>query len=115
MEMPGNSVASKLKIKELNGQERPVARGGHKCGFGGEERAEALVVRERRAQLIEDIAYKLTDLITIISGRVELLSESVPSIHIKDLQEIRQTALKGVVFSELLLRSVQACRKEMGI
>jgi len=87
---------------------------GTGIGFGPNT-AEALVVRERRAQLIEDIAYKLTDLITIISGRVELLSESVPSIHIKDLQEIRQTALKGVVFSELLLRSVQACRKEMGI
>ena len=77
--------------------------------------AEALMVRERRAQLIEDIAYKLTDLITIISGRVELLSESVPSVHVKDLQEIRQTAMRGVAFSELLLRSVQACRKEMGI
>ncbi len=77
--------------------------------------AEALMVRERRAQLIEEIAYKLTDLITIISGRVELLTESVPSVHVKDLQEIRQTAMKGVAFSELLLRSVQACRKEMGI
>lgn len=79
------------------------------------ETAEVLMVRERRAQLIEDIAYKLTDLITIISGRVELLSESVPSIHLRDLQEIRQTAMKGVAFSEMLLRSVRACRKEMGI
>jgi len=87
---------------------------GNGTGFGPDT-AEALVVRERRAQVIEDIAYKLTDLITIISGRVELLSESVPSVHIKDLQEIRRTALKGVAFSELLLRSVQACRKEMGI
>jgi hypothetical protein len=76
---------------------------------------EVLTVRERRANLIEDIAYKLTDLITIISGRVELLCETVPSAHLRDLHEIRKTAMKGAVFSELLLRSVQACRKEMGI
>jgi hypothetical protein len=92
--------------------ERPEQSGGDGFSPGI---AEALTERERRAQLIEDIAYKLTDLITIISGRVELLSERVPSVHVKDLQEIRQTAMKGVAFSELLLQSVQACRKEMGI
>jgi hypothetical protein len=69
--------------------EKPEQSGGNGFPAGT---AEALMERARRAQLIEDIAYKLTDLITIISGRVELLSERVPSVHVKDLQEIRQTA-----------------------
>ena len=77
--------------------------------------SDPVTVREQRAKLIEEIAYKLTDLVTIISGRIELLCETVPRMHLKDLHEIRTTAMKGVAFSELLLRAVQACRREMGL
>src|SRR5256885_2862367 len=39
---------------------------------------EVIEVRAKRAKLIEEISYQLTELITIISGRVEILNERVP-------------------------------------
>ncbi len=49
---------------------------------------EGLRVRADRAKLIEEISYRLTDLFTIISARVELLSDKVPGNCRDDLQAI---------------------------
>lgn len=106
-------VRQTAALKEAVQELAESFRSGDACGDPG--KAGPAMAREQRANLIEGIAYKLTDLITIISGRVELLCEAVPSVHLKDLHEIRTTAMKGVAFSELLLRAVQACRREMGL
>ena len=76
---------------------------------------EALRVRADRAKLIEEISYRLTDLITIISARVELLSDKAPGNCRHDLQAIRTAAMKGVQFSKRLLQAAQDCRREIGL
>jgi len=70
--------------------------------------------RAKRAKLIEEISYQLTDLITIISGWVEILNERVPSIFLEDLQAIRKAVMKGVEFSKQLHLAALACRREIG-
>jgi len=74
-----------------------------------------LRVRADRAKLIEEISYRLTDLITIISARVELLSDKVPGNCRDDLQAIRAAAMKGVQFSKRLLQAAQDCRRGIGL
>ncbi len=76
---------------------------------------EALHVRAERARLIEEISYRLTDLITIISARVELLSDKAPRDCRDDLLAIRTAAMKGVEFSKRLLQAAQDCRREIGL
>jgi hypothetical protein len=76
---------------------------------------QALRVRAERAKLIEEISYRLTDLITIISARVELLSEKAPGNCLQDLQAIRTAAMTGVQFSKRLLQAAQDCRREVGL
>ncbi len=76
---------------------------------------EALRVRADRAKLIEEISYRLTDLITIISARVELLGDKAPGNCRHDLQAIRTAAMKGVQFSKRLLQAAQECRREIGL
>ena len=71
-------------------------------------------VRALRAKRIEEIAYKLTDLVTVICARAELLLESAPLVCQKELLAIRDTAKNGVAFSLQLLQAVEACRKEIG-
>lgn len=75
---------------------------------------EALRVRADRAKQIEEISYRLTDLITIISARVELLTEKGPSNCRHDLLAIRAAALQGVQFSKRLHQAAQDCRREIG-
>jgi hypothetical protein len=53
-------------------------------------------------------------LITIISARVELLSEKAPGNCWHDLLAIRAEAMKGVQFSKRLLQAAQDCRREIG-
>jgi hypothetical protein len=71
-------------------------------------------IRALRAKRIEEIASKLTDLVTVICGRAELLLESAPLVCQKELLAIRDTAKNGVAFSLQLLQAVEACRKEIG-
>jgi len=71
-------------------------------------------IRALRAKRIEEIAYKLTDLVTVICGRAELLLEAAPLVCQKELLAIRDTAKSGVAFSLQLLQAVEACRKEIG-
>jgi hypothetical protein len=76
---------------------------------------EALRVRANRAKLIEEVSYRLTDLITIISARVELLSDKAPGNCWHDLLAIRAAALKGVEFSKRLHQAARECRREIGL
>lgn len=41
-------------------------------------RAETLRIRADRARVIEQATYRLTDVFTVISARIEILSESYP-------------------------------------
>jgi hypothetical protein len=76
---------------------------------------EASRVRAARAKLIEEISYRLTDLITIISVRIELLSDKAPGNCWHDLLAIRAAALKGVEFSKRLHQAARDCRSEIGL
>lgn len=74
-----------------------------------------VLVRANRAKRIEEISYRLTDLVTIVSGLMDILSDKVPSIDRQDLQAIRNTAIKGAEFSKQLLVAVRDCRREIGM
>ena len=76
---------------------------------------EPSFVRAQRAKLIEEISYRLTDLITIISARLEILGEQAPSTLRGELLRTRDIAIKGVEFSKLLLRAAQDCRREINM
>jgi hypothetical protein len=87
------------------------------CGIPSADSAasEALLVRAARAKLIEETSYRLTDLFSVISGQVEILSEKLPSIHREGLAAIRNAAMKGVEFNKRLFGAAQDCRREIGL
>lgn len=76
--------------------------------------SEAAGIRAARAKLIEETTYRLTDLFTIISGRVEILSEKVPDICRQELLAIREVLARGVELNRRLYLTAQACRREIG-
>jgi hypothetical protein len=71
-------------------------------------------IRAARAKLIEETTYRLTDLFTIISGRIEILSEKVPDLCRQELQAIREVLTRGVELNNRLYLAAQACRREIG-
>ena len=75
---------------------------------------EAARIRAARAKLIEETTYQLTDLFTIISGRIEILSEKVPEICRQELLAIREVLTRGVELNNRLYLAAQACRREIG-
>ena len=75
---------------------------------------EAVRIRAARAKLIEETTYRLTDLFTIISGRIEILSEKVPDLCRQELQAIRDVLIRGVELNSRLYLAAQACRREIG-
>jgi len=75
---------------------------------------ESVRVRRERANLIEKTTYQITDLLTIISGRIEILSDKVPEICKGELLEIRKVVTRGVELNKRLFQAVQACRQEIG-
>jgi hypothetical protein len=99
----------------LRGEESGTENGQHGSKCFKADTGEVIVVRAKRAKLIEEISYQLTDLITIISGRVEILNERVPNVFREDLQAIRKAAMKGVEFSKQLRLAALACRREIGV
>lgn len=74
--------------------------------------AERVRKRVARAKLIEQTTYRLTDLLTIISGRIEILSEKVPVPCKAELLAIRIELKKGVELNERFLLAAQACQRE---
>jgi hypothetical protein len=99
----------------LPGEECGTEKGQHASTCSQADTGEVVVVRGKRAKLIEEISYQLTDLITIISGRVEILNESVPNVFLEDFEAIRKAAMKGVEFSKQLRLAALACRREIGV
>ncbi|OLB38896.1 MAG: hypothetical protein AUH11_05660 [Acidobacteria bacterium 13_2_20CM_57_17] len=107
-----------------SGQDSQASLPGEECGTEKSQHGrtcsqantgELVVVRAKRAKLIEEISYQLIDLITIISGRVEILNGRVPNAFLEDLQAIRKAAMKGMEFSKQLRLAALACRREIGV
>jgi hypothetical protein len=70
-------------------------------------------LRAARAKLIEETTYRLTDLLTIISGRIDILSDKVPPTVKQELVAIRAEVKKGVELNERFFLVAQACRREV--
>lgn len=75
---------------------------------------EAARIRAARAKFIEETTYRLTDLFTIISARLELLGENVPEALRLELLGIRNILARGVELNNRLYLTAQACRREIG-
>src|SRR5439155_25541 len=60
----------------LPGEECGAKNGPHGKTCSRADTGEVIEVRAKRAKLIEEISYQLTDLITIMSGRVEILNDT---------------------------------------
>ena len=75
---------------------------------------DAARIRAARAKLIEETTYHLTDLFTIISGRIEILSDKLPDIWQHELLAIRNVLKRGVELNNRLYLAAQACRREIG-
>lgn len=71
---------------------------------------EAERIRAARAKLIEETTYRLTDLFTIVSARIELLSDKAPTALREELAAIRKVVLHGVELNKRLFQVAQACR-----
>jgi hypothetical protein len=92
-----------------------VSEPGQECGATHPPPVSgAAHVRAARAKLIEETTYRLTDLFTIISGRIEILSEKVPEICRQELLAIRNVLARGVELNNRLYLAAQACRREIG-
>jgi|SRR5215470_15623188 len=75
---------------------------------------ETVRIRAARAKFIEETTYHLTDLFTIISARLEMLSEKVPEGFRPELLGIRGVLARGVELNHRLYLTAQACRQEIG-
>jgi len=69
-------------------------------------------VRIARANLIEETTYRLTDLFTIVSARIELLGDKVPAACRDELEAIRNVLIRGVELNKRLVQAAQSCRRE---
>jgi len=80
-----------------------------------EVKSDPVRARAARAKLVEDTAYQIIDLFTIISGRIELLIDRTPAEHQYELAAIRKVVVNGVRLSDQLLQASRACRLELGV
>lgn len=65
--------------------------------------------------MIEDTTYRITDLFTIVVGRIEILIDRLPTTYRDDLAVIRKVVLDGVKLNEQLLLASRACRRDIGL
>jgi hypothetical protein len=70
--------------------------------------------RAARAKLIEESTYQLTDLFTIISGRIDILTDKLTGTCRHDLLAMRTAVTKGMQLNNRLLLVARACRRELG-
>jgi len=77
--------------------------------------SDVLQVRAARAKLIEDTTYRLTDLFTVVSARIQILSDKVPTACRDELFAIRKVLLDCVELNRRLFQAAEACRREIGI
>lgn len=108
------------KNVELGPQENPNGHDGVNESSQGSRRSdpavhpEAARIRAARAQLIEETTYRLTDLFTIVSARIEILSDKANAVCREELEAIRKVVIKGVELNRRLFLAAQACRRELG-
>jgi len=75
------------------GADRESGKGSRQ---GMKEGPETGRSRAARAKLIEETTYRLTDLFTIVSARIELLNDRVSPPCREELSAIRKTLLHGI-------------------
>lgn len=102
-------------IEQGNGQTGGVQTGQAEPRGSQALDADAVRIRAERANLLEKTTYQITDLLTIILGRIEILSDKVPDLCKEELQSIRSVVAKGVELNKRFFLAVQACRREIGV
>ena len=75
---------------------------------------DAIAVRAARAKLIEQTCLKLTDQLTVIHGKAQILSEKLPADLREDLLRIRNAVMKGMEFNKRVLEAAHQCQQEVG-
>ena len=92
-----------------------MADSGQKSGMNYRE-AKSASDRNRaaRATLIQEITLRITDVLTTISGRIEILSANAASPYREELLALRQVAMRGAELNHRVFRAAQECREELG-
>jgi len=70
--------------------------------------------RASRATLIQEITLRITDVLTTIFGRIEILSASAASLCRQELLALRQVVMRGAELNQRVFRAAQECREELG-
>ena len=92
-----------------------MADAGEKNGMRSHE-AQSASDRNRaaRATLIQEITLRITDVLTTVSGRIEILSARAASPCHEELLALRQIVLRGAELNQRVFRAAQECREELG-
>ena len=95
--------------------QRTMADSGQKSGMNYRE-AKSASDRNRaaRATLIQEITLRITDVLTTISGRIEILSANAESPYREELLALRQVVMRGAELNQRVFRAAQECREEIG-
>ena len=70
--------------------------------------------RAARATLIQEITLRITDVLTTISGRIEILSANAASPYREELLALRRVVIRGAELNQRVFRAAQECREELG-
>lgn len=97
----GGEARAKVCLEYVTGSE-PSAR-------------DSIAARTARAKLIEQACHRLTDQLTVIHGKIQILGEKLPAVLHEDLLTIRNAVLKGMEFNERVLGAAHECQREVGI
>ncbi len=108
-------VGSDGSLENPDGQEGAVESGQEDSKHSQALKSGAEQARAARAKVIEETVHRLMDLFTTISGRIEILSDRVPSTCREELMAIRRVVMKGVKLNQRLLLAAQECRDEIGL
>ena len=73
--------------------------------------ADVEPARAARAKLIEETTYQLTDLFTVVSARIDIVSERATGPCQQDLLAIRNVITKGMELNQRLQVVARACRR----
>jgi hypothetical protein len=70
--------------------------------------------RAARATLIQEIKLRIADVLTTISGRIEILSANAASPYREELLALRQVVMTGAELNQRVFRAAQECWEELG-
>lgn len=95
--------------------QKSMADSAQKSGMSSPE-AKSASDRNRaaRATLIQEITLRITDVLTTISGRIEILSVNAASPYREELLALRQVVMRGAELNQRVFRAAQECREELG-